>query len=680
MDAVKWSSRLALATVLVAVALGFWARLATRPQLSAGMRVRALTSDDYYHLRRARFAVSNFPRTIVFDRLMNFPVGGVPIWPPLYDLMLAAPSRVLHGPAAPLDAVEREAAWVPPILAAATIAVAGAIGWELFGAAGASILSLFLALCPAHIMWTQYGHTDQHVAESFFGSLVLLAFLRSRAQGMPRRTALFREAAAGAALAAAVLAWQGAIYWGAIFALALALEAARTRESVFRPALIVLGVPAAVVAEATDLWLGGVEPPFTYISFGHFQPMFLGALAAGTILVDTLLRIFRRQITRPDAMRRAAALAIAAAALLPSAGPLFLGLTRGIGYVVGQTSEVGGTTGYVSYPKDWLKGIFEARPLFADGPMLPLRQLSAAFFLSPLAIAAWAARGWKRDRPGLHITLAVWGAVTLLLAITQRLNVYYAAVLAGATLVEAVRFVARALAERGASTAMKWACAAAAAAILVAPAAPALADELRAIRVPGSDLYDTLDWMKRELPHEVNAYDPRLLEGEPPPGFDRAASVLAAWSLGHLVLYESDLPVVANNFGYGFLDSIRFFLAENEAEAVAIAKERRVRWVLVTDLVPRMNDYAGYLGRPNLLETRGADLFPTPRYFSTLQSRLYDFDGAGTSIGTISIQPLEHFRLRHRSRSAIRRGGRWIARWKVFEIVPPGSPQGRRGP
>jgi asparagine N-glycosylation enzyme membrane subunit Stt3 len=653
------------------MALGFWVRLSTRPQLADGARVHALGSDDHYHLRRARFAVASFPKTIVFDRFMNSPDGGVPIWPPLYDLLLAAPSRVLHGPAATREQIESEAAWVPPVLAAATIAVAGAIGWGLSGAWGAAILSLFLALSPAHVMWTQYGHTDQHVAESFFGSLFLLLFLRARSPGPTRRAAVTRQVAAGLALAAAVLAWQGAIYWGAIAALALFLEAVRTRESVLAPALFCLALPAALAAVATALWLGPFRPPVTYVSFGLFQPLFLGALAGGTALLDTVLRASRRQLTRADAIRRAIVLGVAALALLPFAAPLAFGLARGFGYVIGKTSEVSGGAGYVSYPRDWLKGIYEARPLFADGPSLAWRQLSAAFFLTPGAIALWAVRARRGEAPGRHIALAVWGAVTLLLAISQRLNVYYAALLVGATLAEVARVVAGLLASRGVAPPLRRLAAAAAVLLLASPSAGALATEVKTIRVAGSDLFGTLDWMRRELPHDVDAYDLRLLEAAPP-GSPAASpsAVMAPWSLGHLVLYEAELPVVANNFGYGFLDSIRFFLSENESEALAIARSRGVRWVVVTDLVPRMNDYAGYLGRPPLLETRGSGVSPTPRYFATIQSRLYDFDGAGGKIGSVEVAPLESFRLRFRSKSAIQRGDRWVARWKVFEIVP----------
>lgn len=656
----------ATAAVMAAVALGFWLRLDTRAQLADSARVHPLGSDDNYHMRRARFAAAHFPRTIVFDRMMNFPAGAVPIWPPLWDLVLAAPSRILHGAAAPVDAIEREAAWIPPVFAAGTVALAGGIGALLFGPAGAAVAALFLAVCPGHILWTQYGHTDQHVGESFFGTLVLLLYLRSRETESSAR----REASAGVALAAAVLAWQGAIYWGAIFALALVLEALRTRRSLLRPALLVLGLPAVLVTAATAFWEGPFRPPFTYVSFGYFQPLFLGALAAGTVLLDSLVRTLRGQLTKSDARRRIIVLAAAAALVAPFTGALAAGLARGVGYVLGQTNEVSGAGGYVSYPRDWLKGIFEARPLFADGPGLPWKQLSAAFFLSPAAAVVWARRALRGERPGLHAGLAVWAVVTLLLALSQRLNVYYAALLAAATLVEAARFVVRTLRARGVRTGPSAAAAAALILLLMLPMATGLAEERRAVRVPGRDLFATLDWMRHTLPHEMDAWDPRLLGDAPPSGLQAARSVLAPWSLGHLILYNTELPVVANNFGYGFLDSIRFFLADNERDALAIARDRRARWVLCTDLVPRMNDYAGYLGKPPLMESSAAGPQPTAAYFRTLQSRLYDFDGTGAAFPDGAVPPLANFRLVYRSASGIPRGGRWIPRWKVFEILP----------
>lgn len=659
---------LGLAAALV---VGIALRLATYEQLQDGPRVRAVSDDDYYHLRRARFAVADFPRTILFDPLMNFPSGAVGIWPPLFDLALALPARVLHGPDAPREAIEHGAAWVPLLFAAGAILAAGFLGRRHSGAAAGAVTALFVALSPAHVLWSQYGHVEQHVAESFFGLTALVACLASREKPSAPRNAR-REAAAGIALALAVLAWQGAIYWGAVFALALFLESLRTRDSVFRAALSTLALPAAIVGAATAAWTKGLTVPFTYVSFGFFQPLFLAALAAGVTLLDTLLALRRGALPARGLLARAGFLALAAIALAPFAAELAASFAGGVGYVAGRTEEAAGTGGYVSYPTAWLKGIFEARPLFADGAGLPLRQLSLAFFLTPFAIVAWARRAIAGRRPGVHAALAVWGVVTLFLALSQRVNVYYAVPLAALALVEAARFVAARVRRRFAPARRpsRALLAAAVALALVLPMAPGIVEEARSVRVPGSDLFATLAWMRRELPRAVDPYDGRLLDPAAYPAeLARAPSVIAPWSLGHFLLYEAEQPVVANNFGYGFLDSIRFFLAPTESEALEIAARHRVRWVVATDLVPRMNDYASYLGRKPLLTPGDAGPAPTEAYFTTLQSRLYDFDGAGAELPGLTVPPLDSFRLVHSSRTGILRGGRFVARWKVFEIV-----------
>ncbi len=666
-----------------AIVLGTALRLHTRAQAAHASGVHPLDSDSAYHMRRARFAAAHFPRTILFDPLMNFPDGGVAIWPPLFDLALAAPARVSEGPGAPAGAVERGAAWVPVLLAAGSIALAGLLGRALYGAAGGIAAALFVAICPGHILWSQYAHTDQHAAESFCGLAVLLAFVRSRDRPAASGSA-WREAVVGLALAVAVLTWQGAIYWGAIIALSLVLERLRSGRSVLRAAVLTLGLPAVVTGIATAAWLSWLKPPLTYISFGEFQPLFLAALTGGVVAADLLLPSRTRALVSRGRLLSALAVGIAVAVVtLPHVRELWAGLVNGVGYSAGTTHEVGGAAGYVSYPKHWLSGIFEARPLLADGPGLAWRQLSAAFFLAPLAVIVWIARSLRGARPEVHIALAVWGAVTLFLALAQRLNVYYAAPLCALTMIEAARTGAtrvRARFPRG----NRPRAAIAVLGIGLALALPmwrGLSDELRAVYVPGSDLFDTLDRMRDTLPRAVDPYDPRLL-GPPPfaPALSSASSVLAPWSLGHLILYEAGLPVVANNFGYGFMDSIRFFLSESEPEALSIARRRRVRWILATDLSPRMNDYASYLDRRPYFGAGRGEPIPTPAYFATMQARLYEFDGKGGTLPGLRVAPVEGVRLLFHSRSAIRRRGRWLALWKVFEVVEldaaaAGSPQ-----
>ena len=650
--------------IIVAILLGTILRMHTRSAAVAGDRVHPLDSDSAYHMRRARFAAAHFPRTIQFDPLMNFPDGAVAIWPPLYDLVLALPARLSHGAAATAGDVERGAAWLPVALAAGAILLAALLARRVAGTAAAAGMALFLAICPGHVLWSQYAHTDQHAGESFCGLLFLVLFLASR-EDPEAPGGWARDAAAGVALAIAVLTWQGAIYWGAIAALALVAESALGGRRSLRGAGLVLGLAAALVGAATAAWLGWLRPPLTYVSVGLFQQLFLAALFGGAAAMNVLLRGARRDLSHGDAIAGLAAVIVAAAVTLPFGKGLVAGLVHGVGYVAGTTSEVAGSGGYVSYPKHWLKGIFEARPLFADGPRLALEQLSAAFFLTPVAATLWAWRAARRERPGIHAALAIWAVVTLFLALSQRLNVYYAAPLAALALVEAVRFVA----ERTRRPILAGVLGLA----LALPMVPGLQSELANVKPPGSDFFATLSRMHAELPRTIDAYDPALLGPPPfPAALSAASSVLAPWSLGHFVLYEAEQPVVANNFGYGFLDSIRFFLATSEEEALAIARRRRTRWILVADLAPRMNDYASYLDQPPLFgRAPNGGLAPTPAYFATMQARLYDFGGRGGEAAGVTIPPLSRIRLLFHSRSANLRGGRYLPVWSVFEIIEP---------
>jgi dolichyl-diphosphooligosaccharide--protein glycosyltransferase len=657
--------------VAIAVAIGIRLRLYTKEQLTQGERVRPLTSDDNYHMRRARFAVADYPHTIVFDPLMNFPDGGVPIWPPLFDVALATPARVLDGPNAPAAAVERRAAGVPLVFAAGAILLAGVLGRRLFGDTGGAAAALFVALCPGHLLWTQYGHTDQHVAESFFGLLVLVLFLCGRDETDGRRK-LSGEIVTGLALGVAVLAWQGAIYWGAILALSLFLEAAAARRATFREAAMTLGLAAAVAAAGTAFWLGPRRAPFTYISFGWFQPLFLAALAGGTILCEAAVAFARGERSGRNLAWRAALIAFFGALVLPNAAGLVTGLLRGLGYAAGSTpQEIMGDGGYLAYPRNWLKGIFEAQPLLAGGPGPALYQLSAAFFLAPLAVCAWVLRAVRRQRPATHVLLAVWGTVTLFLSLSQKLNVYYAAPLAAVCCLTAARLAGERLGKLAPGQPLAAPAAAVATALALAlPMAVGLRREVQTVPAPETELFAALEWMRAELPRSVDAYDPRLLGPPPfPPEVGRAASVLAPWALGHRILYVAEQPVVGNNFGYGFSDSLRFFLASSEDEALAIAKKRRARWVFTADLLPRMNDYAATLGRSPLLRNDGRGLVAMPDYFRTLQARLFDFEGQAFEAGGVSIPPLSHFRRLYRSKSAVPRGDHFVAQWKVFEIV-----------
>ncbi|HET7452305.1 MAG TPA: hypothetical protein VFL12_06155 [Thermoanaerobaculia bacterium] len=637
-----------------AALLGFAIRFACEPELREAPR-RFVSPDCLYHMRRAVFAAAHFPRIPIFDPLIDFPKGAVGIWPPLFDVALALPARVLHGSGATREQVAAAASVVPPILGALAILAAGVFAERARRGAGIPV-AIFVAVCGAHIQYSQYGHTDQHVAESLTSLAALALFLRARARPGPAA-----EIAAGAALGIAALTWQGAICWGALFALVLAIEAFRRPEGeIFRGAAFILGAAAAVDAAGVAFWIRGEAVPFTFISFGPFQPAFLLALAAGAIVVDGAILLFRGQ-WRPSAIRMTVAAAFLAL-VGGRASDLARNFAGGIGYVTRSSRGASAAGGLTSFPREMLRQIYEVRPLFADGSRLAWDVLSAAFFLSPIALAIWLGRAARGPRRALHLALAAWAALTLGLALSQRLNIYYAAPLAGLAGWETVRQVSvrigRRLRMRSAGP-MRLA----AAVLLLATALPGLRRQLATRYAPGDDLVRTMEWARANLPHAVSAYDARFLPPmRPVPELARAEGMLSPWALGHFVTWDAELPAPADAFGYGFLDSIRFFLSESEDEALAIARARRARWVAVTDLTPKMNDYAMVLGRPPYLIPSARGMDAAPAYFRTMQSRLHDFDGAGP-------YPLSRFRLVHASSTGALRGGRFVAQWKIFEVV-----------
>jgi len=282
----RWLVGITLGGIAV---LAFAIRFVCEPELREGSPRRFVSPDCLYHMRRATFAVAHFPRIPLFDPLIDYPNGAVGIWPPLFDVALAIPARLLDGVNASREQIAAGASLVPPILGALAV-LAVAFFAKAIRARAALPVALFVALCGAHIQYSQYGHTDQHVAESLTSLLALGFFLRAR-----DRPNVGRELLAGFFLGIAALTWQGAICWGAFVALTLAIDAARRPPGeAFRAAVIVLGGAAVVDGAGVAFWTRGDPAPFTFVSFGAFQPVFLAAMAAGVIVVEGLVALALR--------------------------------------------------------------------------------------------------------------------------------------------------------------------------------------------------------------------------------------------------------------------------------------------------------------------------------------------------------------------------------------------------
>ncbi len=60
-------------------------------------------------------------------------------------------------------------------------------------------------------------------------------------------------------------------------------------------------------------------------------------------------------------------------------------------------------------------------------------------------------------------------------------------------------------------------------------------------------------------------------------------SVMSWWDYGNWIVYLAKRPVVCNNFQAGAIDAAKFFTAQNESDALKIARKRGVKYVITDD-------------------------------------------------------------------------------------------------
>jgi hypothetical protein len=90
---------------------------------------------------------------------------------------------------------------------------------------------------------------------------------------------------------------------------------------------------------------------------------------------------------------------------------------------------------------------------------------------------------------------------------------------------------------------------------------------------------------------------------------DQPGGIMAPWWLSPGLLYFSGQPIVAGSSHCGIsgiVSSARFFTATSWTDAERILRDRKVRWVVVTDdpryIDPLLNSSRGILGLPYLTE------------------------------------------------------------------------------
>jgi dolichyl-phosphooligosaccharide-protein glycotransferase len=628
------------------------------PAMEAGRAV-IRDPDACYHLRRAAVIGEHGLGRALFDSYMNHPTGAHVIWPPLFDLVLAGAMRVfpVEQPGASVPV-----AFLPPILFAAAAVVLFRMARRVWPRSlGLPIVAALVpALLPSSLPYTSFALLDHHAAELLATAAAVAAIGGALASVKAGQSPWRAAWAPGLAIACALLTQLSLVVLLGLAPLcALAAPPAERRRALSAIA-VGLGI-AALLILPWGLFYAKGGAPFRHFQFGLFQPALAGAAALGTGILATL--------SRP----RGRGVAIALVLLVPLAA---------LGLVLGR--EIAGGLGYVGRTAPWLASIGESQPLFALGAAAGMReamiQLSALALLLPVA--------WYRllrDHAGdpRRRTILAASVLFAMLGLAQRrflphlaLFVGFGAAFAVEPLLHTRRRASRVV------PALGWVLAALALlpclAILRREEDPAIAfDRARPV----------LDYLRTRTPATSHFDDPRE------PG---EYGVLAEWSFGHFIQYYGQRPAVTDNFGDHAGNPLRprdFFLAENEAPALALAESLRVRYVLVRDLgagfeglIPddpiRARFVAGAMARGG---GRATVQFATAIETTVLYRLAWRYGSAFPGSGGF-VPPLAHFRLVGESQAleSLTDGSK-IPYVKLYEIVPgakvtlPGLPPGDLG-
>ncbi|MDF0591165.1 STT3 domain-containing protein [Candidatus Methanocrinis natronophilus] len=593
--------------------------------------------DTFYHMRRILYSVENFPQTLWFDSYLNHPHGMGLTWPPLFDLTMAAASLLLGGSS---RAVDMTAALAAPILGTMMIAVLYLLAKKLFGMEVALLSAFLLAIDTRHIGRTTFGFPDHDTMELLFilGAILLLAYALTEGHRW-LRFAL----PAGVLLAATAYTWLGTpAYLGAIVAfgvvqIAMDLKEGRSSQETILPLAAAFGVALLLILPFWDQpWL---------------IPSFFGAAGSLAFLgfLGVLSRIFSSK-------------GIPWIFFLPIVA-LFGYVAFILSYATVMTQDARSYfwAGFnFFFGSDLARlGIQEAMPVFKVYSLFSLPGLGLLSALGGLLILISTVHrfGFRRD-----MTLfLVWALFSSALMISQSRFLFLFS-LSGSVLIALLFFWGRD--KIRSSDRFKNVDSRASKVwigilllVLILPSGLNISDITVYRPEISGDWHQTLAWVREETPPTVG-YDNPVLAGD--------YGVLSWWDYGNWILYQSRRPVVANNFQAGAIEAAGFFLSESEKNALKIADDRDVRYVITSDKMvygklPAIarwieEDPSSYvLIRP---ERDIVNYDHSKRFLGTTLARLHLLDCSG----------LGHFRLIHESETS--RGLVFPVREvKVFEKV-----------
>ena len=602
-------------------------------------------ADATYHLRRILYFLQNFPSTLDIDPYVQFPHGSKIIWPGFLDVcfgLILWPVRVIAElfEADWMHAVTITAAWLPPLIGAATVVVAFSVARRNFTLQAALICGFLLIVLGGHFVYSQIGALDHHVVVSLASLLILGSMLRIL---VTNHVSVRAGALLGIWSGIALLVWPGSLLYVGIAFLGLVLSASLVKTDAPRPhapeadspnahatmrsrfrALMIAGGTAALIVAPFSV---GAEWPqwsaFSPVVLTAFQPWILGCAALVGFVGMHLSH-------RPQLNSAPLAIPIGLftfSLLLLGASLLALdGLTEGLR----------DAWQWLGKGEEFQASVIESQGLFIVGgeytTFMATLQLSSILYLFPLlwiygAYVACVAKN-AEDKEARFFLLG-WSLLLFGITLLQKrfVNTFSIALAlqAGLSISDFIRLNVRPEHRRRLNLAF-----AVAAACLLYSVHPNYTPHLRNIwnafhdMPPVLNRFQRADFIATGMGRWIREFTPTTsgwLDKNTQPEY----GIMASWGHGHMLQHVARRPTVTDNFGDDAgrenFELEKQYWAMSNHESAAILDRLGVRYVIVTGGNPLLPSYAAdatyrslYLYDGGFFKSKNGRTPASPRY------------------------------------------------------------------
>ena len=599
--------------------------------------------DSCYHARRMIYIAQHNMRLPFHDPLLAYPRGATPIWSPFYDWISAFPAYIVSLGSPSDYFVVRIATIMNVLFGLMQLFFIGLLLYRVEHNLSFSALAVFLiGMTNLQTVYTSLKTIDHNSLSLMLFTLALFQMHSLMTEDTIRKKWL-HVFFASVVLALLFWTWPGAyLYIGVIFLTELMYLLLTAREDLCRLFTLIYALAGILICPLAYLncTLSKEYLRFEYVSF--VTVLFMLSISLMFTLIKSIYELKAKTNKALVVIKICAVILL----LLIISYYLLNPLMEGFKYAEAQNK--------------WLSTIMESKPILflALGSFQTftvdkiIMDLSYLIFIFPIAFCLILLRVIKLPKE-MYCIVIVASVIFSFLVFKQMKYAIEFAIPYGISLSFSILWIYRKLGAKRKATIIVLLVV-----IISFSQYPYKTLFKKEIFMPHYAYQKGFQWLREEIQSpkvEINT------------GMHASEGVMAPWDFGHHVQLYSGAGTIADNFGFiymdinpweGFYDMAKFFLAENETDAVSILKKYKSNYVIVPSdssvfesyvvLIDKNPDeYFGYSAVSNKGE-RQIMVELKEKYYRTIGFRLSEINGSANPADDermMKFNALQHFKL-----------------------------------